>query len=256
MSTIFTRELHECYCRWQSSHQGRAIETALENIIASLMDLQPGLRVLDIGCGTGNHLLLLSRLGLDVSGVDASSFMIEEARKRLGNRCNLRTCRAEDLPFEDNEFDLVFIINTLEFVGDQLQVLKEAGRVASRQVFIGAFNSLSWSALANKIQGLFGNTMFRNMRLFNLWGLKNLVKKAYGDVPVSWQCVCLYPQLLDKMGLVPQAWRKDSMAPFGNFIAMRATMLYTFRAHSMPLKVKMEDVGQPVTQARVESPTC
>ncbi|RLB42016.1 MAG: hypothetical protein DRH12_06695 [Deltaproteobacteria bacterium] len=246
MGAIFTRDMQECYCKWQRSRQGRAVEAALERLIVSLMDLQPGLRVLDIGCGSGNHLLLLNRLGLDVSGVDASPYMIQEARERLGHRCDLRTCNAEDLPFDDNEFDMVFMINTLEFVKDPLQVLREAGRVASRQVFIGAFNSLSWTNITNRIQGLLGNPMFRNMQSFTLWDLKALVKRAFGEVPVSWQCVCLYPQLLDKAGVVSQAWWKGQMLPFGNFLALRATMFYTVRAHTIPLKVKMEDASQPL----------
>lgn len=256
MGTIFTRDLHECYRQWLASRHGKSIEAALESIILTLMEIEPGLRVLDIGCGSGNHLLLLNRLGMDVSGVDASPFMVKLARQRLGSRCNLKTCRAEALPFEDNEFDLVFMINTLEFVEHPLQVLREAGRVASRQVFIGVFNSLSWSALVNKIQGLLGNSLFRCTRMFNLWDLKALVRRAYGDVPISWQCVYLYPQLLDKAGLVSEPWCKGAIAPFGHFIALRATMLYSVRAHTTALEVKIDDVGQLVTEARVGTPTC
>jgi len=253
MGTTFTRELHECYSRWCKSRQGRAVESSLESLIVSVMDLRPGLRVLDIGCGAGNHLLLLSKMGLDVSGVDASPFMVEQARSRLGRHCILRTCEAEDLPFEDNEFDMVFMINTLEFVRDPLQVLKEAGRVASRQVFIGVFNSFSWSGLSNRIQGLFGNSMFRNARFFSLWDLKALVKAAYGKVPVMWKCILLYPEFLERIGLLSENWCTLSGAPFGTFIGMSATMLYTVRAHTLPLKVNLEDMGQSVTHTRVGS---
>ncbi len=251
MGTTFTKELHECYSRWCRSRQGRAIEYSLESLIHSIMDIQPGLRVLDIGCGAGNHLLLLSKMGLDVSGVDCSPFMIEQARSRLGRHCTLTTCEAEDLPFDDNEFDSVFLINTLEFVGNPIEVLREAGRVASREVFIGVFNSLSWTGFTNKIQGLLGNSMFRSARFFTIWDLKALIKEAFGKVPVAWKCILLYPEFLDKMGFVSESWFTLTGTPFGAFIGLRATMLYTVRAHTIPLKVHLENMSQSVTHSRV-----
>ena len=252
MGTIFTKELHECYSKWCNSRQGKAVESSLESLILSLMDVRPGLRVLDIGCGAGNHLLLLNRMGLDISGVDVSAFMIGQARNRLGPHCILKTCDAEDLPFEDNEFDMVFMINTLEFVKDPLQVLKEAGRVASRQVFIGVFNGFSLSALSNKIQGLFGNSMFKKARFFSLWNLKALVKDAYGNVPIMWKCILVYPGFLERLGLLSETCSMSG-APFGTFIGMSATMLYTMRAITMPLKVNLEEMGQSVTHTSLGS---
>lgn len=248
--------MHECYCRWCKSRQGRAIDSCLESLILSVMDIQPGLRVLDIGCGAGNHLLLLSKMGLDVSGIDASPFMIEQARSRLGHRCDLKTCEAEDLPFDDNEFDSVFLINTLEFVEDPLDVLTEAGRVASRQVFIGAFNSLSWSGITNKIKGLFENVMFRNARFFSIWDLKALVREAFGNVPIAWKCILLYPEFLETTGFASENWFTLSTIPFGAFIGLGITMLYSVKAHTIPLKIKLEDISQSITQSRVGSSLC
>jgi len=46
------------------------------------LGLQPGDRILDLGCGAGGHSIEVARRGYDVTGVDISSFMLEEARKR------------------------------------------------------------------------------------------------------------------------------------------------------------------------------
>ena len=48
----------------------------------------------------------------------------------LGNRAGLFPGRAEDLPFEDNEFDIVTLITCLEFVENPEEALAEALRVA------------------------------------------------------------------------------------------------------------------------------
>lgn len=44
--------------------------------------LQPGERILDLGCGAGRHSIELAGRGYAVTGVDVSPFMLEEARKR------------------------------------------------------------------------------------------------------------------------------------------------------------------------------
>ncbi len=39
-------------------------------------------RIIDVGCGTGNHAILLGRLGYEVTGIDISPVMLEKARKK------------------------------------------------------------------------------------------------------------------------------------------------------------------------------
>jgi len=254
MGAVFNKDMHERYTGWYRSRQGKAIDSALEGLIVSLIDPQPGQRVLDVGCGAGNHLLILNKLGLDVSGIDASPYIIEQARRRLGNRCTLRVCPAEDLPFEDNEFDIVVLINTLEFVQDPAQVLREAGRVAYRHVFIGVFNSLSWSGLAYRIQGRLGDSLFQHVRWYSLWHIKRLLRAVYGDIPISWQAVRLYPAFWDRMRLTPDSSWIGRRVPFGLFLALCATMVYTVKTNNIPLKIRIKEVGQPLTHARVSSP--
>ena len=45
--------------------------------------LRPGMRVLDIGCGTGRHIFALSHIGCKFIGLDMSPHMLEEARDKL-----------------------------------------------------------------------------------------------------------------------------------------------------------------------------
>jgi len=213
------------------------METLVTESIPALLEPQPGESVLDVGCGEGNHLSFFDPSLYSLYGLDASPFMIRRAREKFGNRAVLRTGRAEDLPFEDNEFDLVLFINTLEFLEDPLAALKEAGRVAKRSVFIGVTNSLSWYFLCTKMQRLLRKPFFDHFAFFNLWQLKSYIRAAYGSVAVQWRCSHIHTPLLERMGaLVSEQWHPER-CPFGSFLGLCVPLRYTLRTVQDPLTV-------------------
>jgi ubiquinone/menaquinone biosynthesis C-methylase UbiE len=79
--------------------------------IVSLLELKPGDRVLDLGCGTGMLTRMISdKLDAKADGVslgiDAAAKMIRVARKkRESEACRFEVAAAEDLPFENASFD-------------------------------------------------------------------------------------------------------------------------------------------------------
>jgi SAM-dependent methyltransferase len=224
------------------------MDEVINGSILALLNPQRGERVLDIGCGEGNHLLYLGSLGLDINGIDASPYMISRAKERLGDRCSLKTGMAEDLPFDDNEFDLAVFINTLEFLDDPIQALREAGRVAKRKVFIGAMNSLSWSCLCRKSAGLFRKSIFKHIRFYNIWELKSFMQMAYGDVPIEWRCAPGRSSVLGRMDrLFIERWNIQH-CPFGSFLGLSATILYRQKTEQHPLKVRLKKAGQSIAR--------
>jgi SAM-dependent methyltransferase len=91
--------------------------------------LEPGQRVLDIGCGAGAFLRLVADRGAVPFGLDASEALIELARERVPG-ADLRVGEMEDLPYDDDAFDLVTGFNSFFFANDLVAALREAGRVA------------------------------------------------------------------------------------------------------------------------------
>ena len=104
--------------------QGPTYEAALEHV-----GLEPGWRVLDVGCGAGSFLRLVADRGGEPHGLDASEALIAFSRDRLPG-ADLRVGEMEALPWEDDTFDLVTGFNAFFFANDMVAALREAGRVA------------------------------------------------------------------------------------------------------------------------------
>jgi len=92
-----------------------------------------GLRILEIGSGTGGFLLEAVLRGAEVTGLDIAMRWLQVSRRRFrdaGRPSPLLLCAcAERLPFEDGRFDAVVVLGTLEFVRDLDAVLAECARV-------------------------------------------------------------------------------------------------------------------------------
>jgi len=90
-----------------------------------------GMRVLDVGCGTGSHLELYQRFGCELYGLDLSPSMLAVARKRLGDAAQLDLGDASQMPYQDDYFDLVVAMLTLHEMRPEIRtvVLREIKRV-------------------------------------------------------------------------------------------------------------------------------
>jgi len=136
---------------------------------------RPGasLRILDVGCGTGANLELLSQFG-DAEGVDVSPEALAFCRAR--GLENVKQGEAERLPYEDSSFDLVTGLDVVEHLDDDLAGLKEMRRVLRREgralLFVPAFMFL-WGVQ---------DDVSNHRRRYTLNGLKQVVTQAGFEV--------------------------------------------------------------------------
>jgi len=100
--------------------------------------LKPGDKILDIGCGKGFQLYELTQLlpGLEVYGIDVSSYAIENGKEEIKD--HLQVGNANSLPFPDDYFDFVFSITTLHNLHnyDLDKALREMERVGKNNKYL------------------------------------------------------------------------------------------------------------------------
>ena len=104
---------------------------AYKQRVAELLEPAPGGTYLEVGCGTGEDALALaSRVGAAVAGVDLSSTMVDEARRRgLSDAC---VASADALPFADASFDGCWADRVLQHLEQPGAALAEMARVTRR----------------------------------------------------------------------------------------------------------------------------
>ena len=246
MGHIFDIHMAKAYENWSRSPKGQRMELFVEKMISETLKPFKHESVLDIGCGSGNHLLCASRLGLDITGIDASPYMLTLAKNRLGDRCELKKAYAEDIPYEDNEFDLAFLINTIEFLDDPLKALEEAGRVAKRGVFIVFFNSMSRYCRWQKLCGTFRKNLFSSARPYHFWQIKKLINEAYGPVRITWKSEYLFPAFFKKFST--PLLSPFNYLPFGYLIGISITLKYRFKTDNLFIKEKIGRSKSPAIE--------
>ncbi|QYO66941.1 class I SAM-dependent methyltransferase [Leptolyngbya sp. 7M] len=101
------------------------LESFLKDIVAKLAIPDAELRILDVGCGTGANLEMLSQFG-SAEGVDVSDEALEFCRKK---DLKVQKGLAETLPFEDGTFDITTALDVIEHLDDDVAGLKEMFRV-------------------------------------------------------------------------------------------------------------------------------
>jgi len=109
---------------WWYTGRRKILASFLDDICRRVTDRRP--RILDVGCGTGANLLMLSKYG-DAEGVDVSEDALAFCRERGLEQVKLGA--AEKLPYDDGTFDLVTALDVVEHLDDDLAGLREMRRV-------------------------------------------------------------------------------------------------------------------------------
>lgn len=144
----------EFFIRFLDASRARKLEFARSNPQAAFahLALEPGLSVLDCGCGTGDMLALIARQVApgDACGGELSQTMLQEARKRSAesglSNLHIEPMDVQALPFADETFDRVLATQLLIHVPDPRTALHEMCRVTKRGGRV-AVADIDWDSL-------------------------------------------------------------------------------------------------------------
>ncbi len=238
MGYVFDHEDSLHIDAWFADPDNRALADLETSLLSRLYDFRPGARLLDVGCGTGWFLKFCLDRGLSVTGVDPSAAMLARARALLGPSAELHRAFGEELPFEDNSFDAVALITSLEFSESPGQMIAEAARVASRHVIVAFLNRYAVKNLERRVKSLFIPSVYGRARFFSVWEVKRLVTESLGNVPMRSGTVWQLPLRLSPRMLSIEGSARVQALPFGAFAAVVAECRPRYRTRPLVLSLK------------------
>lgn len=197
-----------------------------QTYLTNLKYIQPGQKVLEVGCGEGILAVLMAKKGAIVTAVDISEKNLEAAKElanKEGAKIEFLKADAENLPFGDNSFDVVVADNALEHLPDFEKGLAEIKRVSRRFAVIAlptCFNFCAWALLGGdvywKITRRTPYAVFVGFFkfLFNLILNKKGVNENYGgvkDLPHLWRYPWIMRKEMKKAGFKIIAFEGESL---------------------------------------------
>ena len=157
-------------------------------LITKTIELSPGDKILDVGCGTGTILKKLNdKCSIEGFGIDIEEKMIEQAKIKCP-KMKIQRCDCSNTPFENEAFDSVVACMTFHHFYDQLAFAKEVSRILRKggKLYIA---DPKFPALLRKIinlillrHNLAGklNTNQEITQIFSPYGLVKKEKKSEG----------------------------------------------------------------------------
>jgi SAM-dependent methyltransferase len=107
------------------AYSRRRFDLLLERYLPARGD---GLRLLDVGCGTGHHMARLRERGFEVAGIDGSDGMLSHARANNPG-ADIRHSDVEEMDFPSGSFDFILCVEVLRYLPNPTAALREMARV-------------------------------------------------------------------------------------------------------------------------------
>ena len=198
---------------------------AFEPFIGSFADYgrYAGRDVLEIGVGGGADYVKFLRAGAKVTGIDLTEAAVNFVRARLeglGLEGDVRVADAENLPFPDAAFDLVYSYGVLHHSPDTGRALAEAYRVlkAGGELKVMVYSDFSMAGLMLwVVHGLLKGRPFRSQRDILFHHLESPGTKCYGSGE--------FKAMLEKIGFRVTSLHKKAGA--GDLLHMEASAKYS-----------------------------
>ena len=164
----------------------RRLMAGFERSLDELWGIAAPRSILDVGCGEGvlTHQWAQKPQIERIVGIDLDDPQLHEAWKgRQHPNLEYRVMKAENLPFEDGEFEAATAIEVLEHVPDPEHTVSEMARVASKHLLVSVPREPLWRGL-NLARGAYVKDLGNTPGHVNHWSKRSFVQLLgrYGQV--------------------------------------------------------------------------
>ncbi len=231
-SAVFSGKTAHSYDAWFQMPSGAYALELEHRLLLSVIPNWENKRVLDIGCGTGNQLLLFRKQGMRFGvGIDVSEDMLRLAKSKFQETGDkhlfVAKASAEQLPFKSGSFDRATSITALEFLKNPASSVREMQSLGADAYLIAVLNRWSLSSQWRRFKSYFTKNVFRSARFYSPVSLKKLFREN-GFSRTDYRMTCrttlhffpVYFRLLE-----PIFRRVDNLltklrSPFGAFLVL------------------------------------
>lgn len=145
------------------------------------LNLKPGMKVLEIGCGDGalwTEAMKKLPQKIKVTLSDISEGMLRDARRAIGQedkRFLFKVCDCQEIPYEDESFDLVVANHVLFYCDDISKVCSEVNRVLRKggRFICSAYGSRHMQEVSRLVQDFDSRIVLSAEKLYEKFGKEN-----------------------------------------------------------------------------------
>jgi len=125
----------EKYDEFYSTELGIKIDQIEKQCVSNIIDKIPKGNALEIGCGTGHWTNFFIDKGFSIVGIDIADKMLKIAQNKNLKNVSFKNVDILKSDFNDEVFDNVFAVTSLEFVENQARAFSEINRILKKDGF-------------------------------------------------------------------------------------------------------------------------
>jgi ubiquinone/menaquinone biosynthesis C-methylase UbiE len=173
-----------CSGNWSSVEDLISWRNATEPYINELLEdiIKPRHKVLEVGCGQGIEFMQNLQKNINLTGIDYSKKSLLKAKSNIAKKFSGKTNKkfflingdAENLPFKDSQFDVVYSIGVLHHTPDTQKGINEIHRILKEDgiAVVMMYHRLSWRSfpisVARSVSKILDNLTGKDRLIYNV----------------------------------------------------------------------------------------
>ena len=220
---------------WRTSPRGIYADRRKQKLLIDFLEPAEHERVLYVGPPKSTSINCLKKKGCTLTLFVPRETLLREVGAKDRREPGYPPGSPEDLPFSDDEFDVVVLEACLEFADDPEQVVSEAVRVCRGRVFVAVTNRYSLYRSPVAPMGNASRNGWGRSRSFSPGEILRILRKTLPGTRVRWGSVLFFPYRWYAAWSDVEERMPMARNPFGFYLGFVFPVVFTLRALQEPL---------------------